>query len=145
MLKFAVSILAVAGFGILQVEDIYIFGVKPNLILPVVLLAGLVNRSWLQRAVLALAALITVQFYPGVELGGILFLTAIAAGFLILNSFPTKTIMNFLTAVAAGTLIINLHNFILKIFIIESAYNLIFAGIIYLIVDKYYGLEEPKI
>ncbi len=140
-LRFVLSVVLVALAGLFQTANIDILGIKPDIILPAVLLAALANKDWWKRIILVLTAALVIQYYPGLDSGTILFIIAALAGIIAIDFIPTEHFINFLVAVVLGTLIINLANFILAAFFLELIYNLLFALVIFTVINKYTQLD----
>lgn len=129
MLVFFTSALVVVLGALIQNSNFAILGVKPNLVLVVILAFGLLDKDWLKRSILVLLAIVTLIIEPAMSMETVL-VTAIFFLVLALGDFlPWRDIANSAFALVIGTLLININGFQLGIFFKEAAYNLSLFGL----------------
>ena len=133
MLVFCTSLVAVFLSAFIQNSNFAILGVKPNLVLVVILAFGLLEKDWLKRAILVLLAIATLIIEPGLGLKTILIMSIFFLALALIDFLPWREIANSASALVIGTLLIDVGGFQFNVFLMEALYNLSLLGILVLI------------
>jgi len=105
--------------------------IKPNLIFVVLMILGIMNPSWIRRAILILAAALILKFTPGFSLLDLTFIGAVVASMILMDFLPWRQPINLLLAVTTGTIIINLDNLTFSPLAYELILNLLLAFVLF--------------
>ena len=111
MLVFCTSLVAVFLSAFIQNSNFAILGVKPNLVLVVILAFGLLEKDWLKRAILVLLAIATLIIEPGLGLKTILIMSIFFLALALIDFLPWREIANSASALVIGTLLIDVGGF----------------------------------
>ena len=129
MLEFFTSAVAVVLGALIQNSSFAILGVKPNLVLVVILAFGLLEKDWLKRSVLVLLSIATLIIEPGMGLETIFTVSIFFFTLTLIDFLPWREIANSASALAIGTLLIDINGFQLGVFFMEVVYNLSLLGL----------------
>lgn len=131
MFRFVFSLALVWFFGLIQLSNqILILGIKPNLVLVLVIIAGSLSRNWFEKIILILVGAIAIKFHPEFSLDDILFIISAFAGITLVKYLRFQTPISLIIAVAVATILINIYS-LNSSTIIEILMNEIVAAIIY--------------
>ena len=133
MLVFFTSLGAVFLGALIQNSSFAILGVKPNLVLVVILAFGLLEKDWLKRSILVLLGMATLIIEPSLGLKTMLTMAIFFLALALIDFLPWKEIANSASALSIGTLLINISGFQLGVFFMEAAYNLSLLGLFVLL------------
>ncbi len=105
--------------------------IKPNLIFVVLMILGIINSSWVKRAILILVAALILKFTPGFSLLDLTFIGATVASIILMDFLPWQQPINLLLAVTIGTIIINLDRLTFLPLTYELILNLLLAFVLF--------------
>lgn len=133
MLVFIGSFILTIITAFIQTTNWIVLGdiIKPNLILVMLIVLGIINPSWIRRAILILTAALILKFTPGAALFDLIFVGASFISVVMMDVLPWQRLISLLAAVAAGTIIINLDHLILLPLVYELMLNLLLAFILF--------------
>ena len=136
MWTFLVSLTLSVLLPLIQTSSLILwFGVKPNLVLALLIAFALVERDWLHRLAVPFTALFMLNFAPSITLFGFY----VAAIFLLAQAFldllPWQPIVNTSLALFTATLLINLEQFSLAVFASELLMNASLCFGLYLLLN----------
>ncbi|MBI2010788.1 MAG: hypothetical protein HYS89_00930 [Candidatus Colwellbacteria bacterium] len=142
MLIYIVNLIFVALAGLIQNTNLLVFeGVKPNLVLVLLLTLGFFYRNWFRRIIFILVGAFFLKFSPVIEVEDLFFITAVSAGLFFLDYLPWRKTISFTTVLVLATLILNLRAFSLFRFSVELLMNLGFAAL-FLLIFKWTHAKE---
>lgn len=136
MLQFVFSLLLIVFLSFIQTASIFAYSIKPNLLLPALLVFSAIEQSWQKRLILIFLAGILIKSQTGFELEPILLLASAIFGAIMLDKLSSKQFLTLLGTVSVGTLMMNANQFILYSFALELAYNILITVILFVIVKK---------
>lgn len=133
MLVFIGSFILTIITAFIQTTNWIVLGdiIKPNLILVMLIVLGIINPSWIRRAILILTAALILKFTPSAALFDLIFVGASFISVVMMDVLPWQRLISLLAAVAAGTIIINLDHLILLPLVYELMLNLLLAFILF--------------
>lgn len=133
MLVFIGSFILTIITAFIQTTNWIVLGdiIKPNLILVMLIVLGIINPSWIRRAILILTAALILKFTPSAALFDLIFVGASFLSIVMMDVLPWQRLISLLAAVAAGTIIINLDHLILLPLVYELMLNLLLAFILF--------------
>ena len=143
MFRFLTSLIIIVAASLLQISDIFIFGIKPNILLVSLLALSIINNLWIQRIILVLSSVVVLNFYPMISFGSIfdlrlLFFAAIAVlAITLIDYAPWTNLINLSLAVVLSTIILNIYNFDLTSVVLESLYNILLSLLILLVINRF--------
>lgn len=120
-------------------------GLKVNLPLVVVLSFAFIVNNWPNYVLLSLTSAYLLKVYNGWDLVNFVFLSILLLVYLLKKFLPWRSLLNYLIFVAVATF---LSYFLVDfqflrsdylIFLRELIYNLLFGGLIYLILSSFYA------
>lgn len=136
MFQFILSAIAVFIAGLFQLSNIFVFGVKPNIALVLVLSLSLVNKEWIERVILILAACVSLSFAPFFDSEVILSAGILVLGIWLIDNLPWTQLMNLAAVAVTATFAVNVYNFDIRSVLIETIYNLILAAIFFNLIKR---------
>lgn len=146
MFRFIANLALIVLAALLQLTNYaFIFGIKPNFVLILILILSIHYKDWLKRAILILVAAIILKFGQGIEIQSALFILSALFGMLIVDKFPSFKFVNLLLALVIATFTINIIHFELWTIFKEALYNiLIFLGcfVIFKLWQRKYEIEQ---
>ena len=149
MFLFFSSALAIAVASILQLSNIFIFGVKPNLPLAFLLVLSLINKSWLKRIALIATSVLILNFYPDpvwlFDPRLWMFIIIMLFSVLAMDLLPWAHLINLIVIIILATFSLNLYHFSFSAVFLEIFYNLLLGVTVFMMLKtKTYGFSEEK-
>ncbi|GEM_PF-3837482 len=142
-IHYIISLGLISLASIIQLDNIsYINGVKPNLAIVLIFILAMIHRSWPIRVTIILLSALILRPETGISVQNITFIIISLGGIALIDYLPWGKIFNFIIVIIFSALVVNLENFVLKIFIFETFYNLIIFGIIYLVIYSFYEKDR---
>lgn len=121
-----VSILSVAGAALLQLTSFtFLWGVKPNLTLVLILIFSVAVRSWTYRFILLVVGGTFLKFYTGKDIGVFIFPSITLLAILLTDYLPWQSVINYSLSVIIATVILNIPGSSLEVVSLETVYNLV--------------------
>lgn len=135
-----ISVLVVAGAALLQLTSrLYLWGVKPDLTLVLILVFSIFNRSWIYRFVLIILGVSILKFYQGVDIDSLIFAVITLLSILLIDYLPWQNFVSYFLVIVLATVVLNASGFAPLVALVESIYNLLLFSIIYLVVSRIYA------
>lgn len=133
--RFLISLSAIILASFIQLANIFILGVKPNLALVLIYILSLINKSWIKRAGLIFASALVLNFYA-FDSRIILFIVVAALGIFAIDNLPWTRVINIVMTISLGTIAMNVYNFRLETTALELIFNLAFGAVLFMILDN---------
>lgn len=132
------SVVLVILSGLIQHSPLlYIAGVKPNLTLAaLVVFLGIYTRLP-ERTILIIAAVLSLKFYPGLDIGTLLFAGAAVFAVFAIDLLPWKRFLRTIAAASTGTLIMQVTTWDLDVFTKELFMNMLLTGTFFFLFTGY--------
>ncbi len=126
MFRFIVSIIVIVLGALTQFTSVAsIYGVKPNIVLILLLIFSSTYTNWLERSILIFISALMLKFGSGLETQNILFIVSSCVGVMITDKFPFPKLINLTLALLTATFIINILDFEFWRVILEFSYNIL--------------------
>jgi len=140
------SSLAIVFFcGLLQQSPLlYVAGVKPNITLAALVVFLSIYKTFSQRVFLIGAAVLSLKFFPGFDIGVALFAAAAVFSALVLDLLPWKRFARVVAAATLGTVIMQFASWDLGVFTKELIMNMLFTGTAFYILSGYVAKSKKK-
>lgn len=121
-----ISVFLVLGAALLQLTSFtFLWGVKPNLTLILILLFSVAVRSWTYRLILLVVGGTFLKFYAGKDISTFIFPLITMLAILLTDYLPWQSAINYSLAVITATVILNIPGSSLGIVFLEAVYNLV--------------------
>ena len=131
--------------SILQSANIFVFGIKPNLILVGIIVLGALNKSWAEKSLLVLTSSAVLSINAPVDTGILVFSAAAFLTIFAAEKMPWTQFINLLVAISLSTIFMSLLNFDAIRAAIEMAYNIVFYMLVFLCLkDRLEDVQEIK-
>lgn len=126
MFRFIASVLIVIIVSLFQLSSYsFIGGIKPDIILALLIVLSLVYTNWAERILLILISSIILKFGGGFDSQNAIFIIFSILSMGAVDKFPFSKLVNAMAALLISTLAINLVHLNFTIFIAEAFYNLV--------------------
>lgn len=126
MFRFIASVLIVIVVSLFQLSNYsFIGGIKPDIVLALLVVLSLVYTNWAERMLLILISGIVLKFGGGFDPQNAVFIIFSILSMGAVDKFPFPKLINAILALLVSTLAINLVHLNFIIFIAEAFYNLV--------------------
>jgi len=133
MLVFLTSLFLGPLISITQSSNaIFVYGVKPNLVLAFLVAYALVEKDWLRRAAVLLFAQMALVFGPIVSWQTLYWITIMFLSMALVDYLPWHFAANASLSLLLGILLINLENLRIAVTIMEFTYSIVLLYLMYL-------------
>ncbi|KKU11917.1 MAG: hypothetical protein UX16_C0001G0013 [Parcubacteria group bacterium GW2011_GWB1_45_7] len=147
MLQFIVSVILVTVASFLQTTAAIIIkgGIKPNLIIVLLVVLACVNKGWTTRVGLILLSAFILKFSPWISWADVIFISTALLAMALVDYLPWRRGINSIIAVAAGTVILNPSFSDISSIVLEVIINTSLILIFLLVLEILYGKKKkPK-
>ncbi len=146
MLRFTINLLLIIFAGLLQSATWFVFmGVKPDLVMVLVLAMVISDRDWVDRLAFILIGEFMLQFGPNPDIYSLIFLGLMVVSAVVFDyvNFQQYLVLGAVTLVT--TVLMNVYGHVqLSVVLTEIAYNLVLVVPIYTILSSSYGKKVYK-
>lgn len=133
MLRFVVNLSLIVVGGLFQSAIWFVFaGVKPDIVMTVVIVALIVDHDWMDRLAFILLGELMLQFGPGPDIYDIIFLGLMVISAVVIDHVSLQQYLTLGSVTVAATILMNIYGRVqFTIILTELAYNLVLAILLY--------------
>ena len=133
MLVFLTSLLLGPLLSITQSSNaIFIYGVKPNLVLALLISYALVEKDWLRRAAVLLFANVALVFGPVISWQTLYWIIIMFLSMALVDYLPWHFAANASLSLLTSVALINLESIRIPVVIMEFTYSIVLLYLFYL-------------
>ncbi len=130
MLIFSTSLLLIFLGAITQNSNFALWGVKPNLVLAVIVAFSLIDKDWLKRSVAALLGAALLILEPSLGFETLFLLSILFLAMILVDILPWQPLLNGLAALIICVLTISINGFQLNVFLTELILDVAITGVV---------------
>lgn len=141
MLQFIIKILVIIFAGLLQSATWFaVIGVKPNLVMALVLAMMMFDRNWIDRLAFIAVGELMLQFGPSPDVYSFIFLGLMLLSAAIFDYLNLQQYLTLGVAMVVATAVVDIYGHVgWGIALTETAYNLVLVILAYLVLDISHG------